>query len=138
MPSAPKIVPTVISLVLAMSMVYILFRIKKMEASVTQLQQHQAVQLSVDDVQRIVKDDLPQGTPDETPDETPEATPEATPKATPEATPEVTPEATPEVTQEIEVISESGAPANVRFSQPAQPPVMINTGTTGPSVVAVN
>ena len=50
--------PTVISLVLAMSMVYIIFRIKKMEASVTQIQQHQAMHISVDDVHRIVQEDL--------------------------------------------------------------------------------
>ena len=49
-----KSLPHVVSLVLAVSMVYILFRIKKMEESVLVMRQQQGMQLSIDDVQSIL------------------------------------------------------------------------------------
>ena len=49
--------PSVICLVLAMSMVYVLFRIKRMEESMSVLRQHQTCQLSVEDVQQIMQKD---------------------------------------------------------------------------------
>ena len=49
--------PTVISLVLAMSMVCVIFRIKKVEDGTTQIRQQQAMHISIDDVHRIVQED---------------------------------------------------------------------------------
>ena len=142
MPESPKIVPTVISLVLAMSMVYVLFRIKKMEASVTQLQQHQAVQLSVDDVQRLMQDD-PNHVLSQSPnteedacsahsaaDDTTDGTP-AEEEDTPAAPAEVE-DNTPAAPAEVEDTSSRV------FQVPAGAPPVITAETTAAQTVAVN
>ena len=153
MPESPRIVPTVISLVLAMSMVYVLFRIKKMEASVTQLQQHQAVQLSVDDVQRLMQDD-PNHVLSQSPnteedacsahsaaDDTTDGTPAEEEDNTPAAPAEVE-DNTPAAPAEVE--DTPAAPAEVEdtasrvFQVPAGAPPVITAETTAAQTVAVN